>query len=172
MHLRAIRDDSQAASAAQSEADSRDPRLGEKTMKRLSLVVTLSLCCLTAQTGPVDEHWLYITNPLKWERGYRPGQPAPKLANALILVLDPGGSYYALWCSLFRKADESLTIEYSEGYTLLAGSWRQEHGRIQAHYRILYANVWSSDHSNPDRQLIFDYAPAKERRRIASWLRS
>jgi len=73
---------------------------------------------------------------------------------------------------LYKPPDEHLAIIFSEGYTLLSGVWQQEQRGVRVRYHTLYANVWGLDRSNPDREEVLDYAPAKEPGRLASWLRS
>ena len=67
---------------------------------------------------------------------------------------------------------EHLAIIFSEGYTLLSGVWHEEQRGVRVRCHTLYANVWGLDRSNPDREEVLDYAPAKEPGRLASWLRS
>lgn len=93
-------------------------------MKRLALLTAVfGLVAAFAQTT-LDSASLYVSDPLKWERGVRPGQPAQRYALGSVLVLEPDGKLAALSCYLYRTPDKRLHIIYSEGFGLSSGTWK------------------------------------------------
>jgi hypothetical protein len=142
-------------------------------MTALLLACFIILSSSAAQGPRLDERWLYVSDPLRWERGYRPGEPPPELAQARILILEPSGTFASIWCSIYQRPDGRFSIIYSEGYTMTAGEWAREQKQILVRYHTIYSNVLTTDRfAEEEKQETMEYAPAEEPGRLASWLRS
>jgi len=109
-------------------------------MRRLALTsLFLSALSPLAQTV-LDPTALYVSDPLRWERGKRPGEPAPELAFAEILVLEPSGDLAILSCYLNRSPDNRLDILYQSGFSLCSGTWEKADGHLVARFRSVHTS--------------------------------
>ena len=73
---------------------------------------------------------LYIAEPLRWERGSRPGQPPEELAVARVVILAPDSGFGSITCFLRKTGDGLLGIAYSEGYGISLGTWKRMDDKI------------------------------------------
>ena len=127
----------------------------------LLLLFWLTLAAiLTGQVPPSSAIQVFVNDPLKWERGDRPGQPAPRMASGQILVLKPDGALAIVYCYLYRTPDGQMHILYQEGYSVASGKWRTTAGTISAQYKIIYANVPSRTQEPTMIEEVWKYAPA------------
>lgn len=110
-------------------------------MPLLGIVWLLLAATLNAQVIAPTVASLYVSDPLKWEGGYRPGQPAPRLADGRILLLQPDGTLALVFAYLYRSPDKQMHLLYSEGYSVMSGSWSADKAIINVRYKVIYANV-------------------------------
>jgi hypothetical protein len=144
-------------------------------MKWLSVGLLVVACFPSAQICRLENEWLYLSDPLKWERGYRPGDAPPELAEARILILEPQGTFIDVSCVVYQRSDGKLSILYSEGYTMGAGNWtkEQKQKRILVRCRTIHSDVLGADHSTrAEMRETFEYGPPTETGRLAGRLRS
>ena len=68
---------------------------------RLLLLLGLTLASVLSAQEPSSAIQVFVNDPLKWERGDRPGQPAPRMASGQVLVLQPDGILGIIYCYLY-----------------------------------------------------------------------
>jgi hypothetical protein len=142
-------------------------------MRHLALIIAvLALAPAWAQTA-LDPTTLYISDPLKWERGQRPGQTAPKLAFASILVMEPNGSLAMISCYLNKSPDKRLDLLYQSGFGLASGTWKKAARQMAVRFRSIHSDARRVDAT--DRQYkeeSWTYAPSRKGDRLAEWIKA
>lgn len=108
---------------------------------RLLLLLWLTLAAILTGQEPSPAIQVFVNDPLKWERGDRPGQPAPRLASGQVLVLQPDGLLAIVSCYLYKTPDGKMHVLYQTGYSVASGKWQATAGAIRAQYKVIYANV-------------------------------
>ena len=141
-------------------------------MRRLALTsLFLSALSPLAQTV-LDPTALYVSDPLRWERGKRPGEPAPELAFAEILVLEPSGDLAILSCYLNRSPDNRLDILYQSGFSLCSGTWEKADGHLVARFRSVHTSERKvGETGGALREESWSYAPPRDGVRVAEWIK-
>ena len=141
-------------------------------MKRLALFLPiLTLGAAYAQPA-LNYSSLYISHPLNWERGHRPGQPTPKYALGTILAFEPNGLVAAISCFLYRTSDNQLHIMYQEGFSLTSGTWAKGDGHFTVRLRSIHSSVRRLDQAREEyREESWEYAPPREKSRVADWVK-
>ena len=140
--------------------------------KRVLLTVVVALIPAWGQTV-LDSRSLYISDPLKWEHSQRPGQPAPKLALAGILAIEPDGKLAIVSCYLYKAPGNRLHIIYPEGFSLSSGTWQKADAHLAVRYRSIHSSVRRLGESNEEyREESWPYTPALKEDRLAEWIRT
>lgn len=134
--------------------------------------IALIVVCLTAQLVASGSNSFYVSDSLKWQRGYRPGQPTQPFAEGRILVFDPDGSFAAIACTLYKQPNGQLSPILSEGYSFVSGKWARHAATIVATYRSVYASVQLPRKGDEEVKEVFTYRPSGREQRLARWLRS
>lgn len=137
----------------------------------VSLTVLLAATLALAQPA-LDPTTLYVSNPLKWERGERPGQLPPELAFANILVIEPDGSLALISCYLMRSSGNRLDILYQSGFSLSSGTWKKGGGNLAVRFRSIHASARRLDGTDGRyKEESWRHGPSKEKNRLAEWIK-
>lgn len=121
----------------------------------------------SAQTA-LDYKTLYVSDPLKWERGHRPGQLAPKLAFAEILVIEPDGTFARIACYLHKSPDKKLDILYQSGFALSSGTWKKVGGQLAVRFRSIHSEAKRIDGTDEQyKEELWNYVPSRTGSRVA-----
>jgi hypothetical protein len=136
------------------------------------IIAAITVVSVWSQTGTFNGSFLYVNQPLKWERPERPGQPAPRFAFANLLIIEPKGTFAAISCLLYKTPDKRLNIIYSEGYGISSGTWNKNNGTISVRSRSIYSNVRApGSETQPYKQELWAYGPTRDRHGIADWIK-
>jgi hypothetical protein len=110
-------------------------------VRHLALLAVLLAAAPTLAQTVLDPTALYVSDPLKWERGQRPGQSAPKLALARILLIEPNGGLAMISCHLYKSPGNQLDILYQSGFSLSSGTWKKADRRLAVRFLSIHASA-------------------------------
>lgn len=137
-------------------------------MRQFALVALLLAATPTWTQTVIDPTTLYATDPLKWERGQRPGQLAPKLAFAEILVIEPNGALAIMSCYLYKAPDNQLDILYQEGFSLSSGTWKKAGRQLAVRFRSIHSSARRLDETDEKyKEELWSYVPSQTGYRFA-----
>ena len=134
---------------------------------RLLLLLWLILTTTLAGQEPKSAIQVFVNDPLRWERGDRPGQPAPRIAWGQVLVLEENGMLAIVYCYLYKTPDRQMHILYQEGYSVASGKWHAVAGTIAAQYKVIYANVPLRTQEPTTIKETWKYEPGRAAGRVA-----
>jgi hypothetical protein len=141
-------------------------------MRLLVLLTILTTATLALAQPALDPTTLYVSAPLKWERGERPGQLPPKLAFAGILVIEPNGALAIMSCYLNRSSGNQLDILYQSGFSLSSGTWKKTGGNLAVHFRSIHASARRLDGTDGQyKEESWTYGPSNKENRLAEWIK-
>jgi len=134
-------------------------------MPRLLVIFWLVLTGAVEAQGPVTSQ-VYVSDPLKWEQGDRPGQPAPRMAIGQVLLLEPDGMLAIVYGYLYRHAGQTHIL-YQEGYSVASGTWKVDGAALKVRYKLIYANVPKRGQEAAAIEESWKYVPATSRGHLA-----
>lgn len=136
-----------------------------------AMIVGLLLAASAWGQTAIDPSSLYISDPLKWERGRRPGQPPKKLALGSIVVLEPDGRLAAISCFLYMDSDNHLAVIYGHGYSISSGTWEKAGDHLAVRLRSIHGVRKVGETNATFREESWAYGRAREGGRIAEWIK-
>jgi hypothetical protein len=137
-------------------------------MRNLALIAVLLVATPTWAQTVLDPTTVYVADPLKWERGQRPDQMAPKLAFATILIIEPNGALAIVSCHLYKSPDNKLDILYQSGFSLSSGTWKKADRQLAVRFRSIHSSARKLDGTDQHyKEELWSYVPSRKGERIA-----
>lgn len=141
-------------------------------MRRLAFLAVLLAATPTLAQTVLDPATVYVSDPLKWERGKRPGQLASKLAFAGLLVIEPSGALAIVSGYLRRSPANQLELLYQSGFSLSSGTWKRTDGQLAVRFRSIHASARRLDGTDEQYKVeSWVYAPSHSTNRLAEWIK-
>jgi hypothetical protein len=137
-------------------------------MRQLGFLIAVLMLSPAWGQKALDSGWLYISNPLKWERSQNPDQPDQELAFARILVIEPGGELATISCYLYRTPDKQLHIVYPEGFGVASGTWKKSGAQLAVRFRSIHSEARRLDGTDEQyKEELWSYVPSRTGDRVA-----
>jgi hypothetical protein len=94
-----------------------------------------------AQVRPIEQQWVLVRQPLKWESPPREIGLSTKTAPAEVVVLNPSGAFAIVYCYLIRQKDGAISISRGDSHTVAVGTWKREQNSITVRSRVVYTDA-------------------------------
>ena len=112
-------------------------------MKLVGQLTALLILCNNglAQVKEIDERWITVSYPLKWEAPPRETGLKIKTAAAAIMVLYPSGDFAEVRCHLIRQSNGRVNIPRNPGHTVATGTWNLSGDVLSITSHVVYTDA-------------------------------